>query len=544
MKERPVLLVTRHLSTPSRRTATSPETLAAGPSKLIAALDALVLNDSQSVNKDGKDDEDDSEVEIVAFGPVPIQPRKASRQGTRKPNLVASNEPERPIHSFFLRAGAGTNVKSTSRTFISSGSKTMTTQTSTRQAVQLVHPDDNSSTNVNAVQGQNRVPSTGTRPFYSYKDYVPKYTVVYTRHEEEADDLIAALENGPVGFDLEWRVLWARRANAANATPHNRRTAVVQIADVSGLILVIQVHGMSRFPKNLQELIENPDIPKLGANIMNDGKKLFEDYGILAKNLLELGALAHLADPAGGNTLAGTRQKYKNIISLAKLVEHYCEKSLDKNKALRMGNWEAVLDESQINYAANDAHCAFKIYDRLLELARENNVQLDNEIMGKWSSSVSSPYPKMLVKSASYSDMSMEVADSEPRQLQRHETMPNMPATGQVGMRPQQLRAYKYWHERGMSLGDMCVELSLKSKGYGTGMVGRNATVDENADTHALKASTVISYVIGALQSDTKLPFDMEKLRQLVQMDAGSWERHREWILNTWSDGRGVACHC
>lgn len=93
---------------------------------------------------------------------------------------------------------------------------------------------------------------------------------------------------------MEWRVVLRR-----GQTPSNRRVAVVQVADGSGVILVIQIHPMSRrfsnipssimnknsyrLPKEasgtfpfsctapvligLQELIENEDIPKLGVNI-------------------------------------------------------------------------------------------------------------------------------------------------------------------------------------------------------------------------------------------------------------------------------------
>lgn len=39
------------------------------------------------------------------------------------------------------------------------------------------------------------------------------------------------------------------------------------------------------------------------------------------------------------------------------------------------------------------------------------------------------------------------------------------------------------------------------------------------------------SYVIGALQADTTLPYSMAALKDLVQLEAGSWVRHRDWIL-------------
>ena len=45
---------------------------------------------------------------------------------------------------------------------------------------------------------------------------------------------------------MEWRLYFTRRKNAAKATLVDRRTAVVQVADSTGLILVIQIYNMNR----------------------------------------------------------------------------------------------------------------------------------------------------------------------------------------------------------------------------------------------------------------------------------------------------------
>jgi hypothetical protein len=49
---------------------------------------------------------------------------------------------------------------------------------------------------------------------------------------------------------------------------------------------------------------------------LDDGKKLFRDYGIHAQNLVELGALALLADPAGSQERSKSKRK---IVSLVKV---------------------------------------------------------------------------------------------------------------------------------------------------------------------------------------------------------------------------------
>ncbi|KAF8625076.1 hypothetical protein AX15_005558 [Amanita polypyramis BW_CC] len=292
----------------------------AAQSKLVAALDALALNDHGS---EGEPKSKQTRVEMTrrwrfAVGSVPVKPEKISSKETRKANSNVQGSAESTY-------GVGAEVANhalPSSTSLGSKAETRTMEQVPVSTNGLGGTTDLPQTS-DASSKPNPVPdANATHPLYSYKDYTPKSTVVYTRHEEEANDLVAALESGPLGFDLEWRVLWARRANGQSARPNERRTAIVQLADMTGLILVVQIYGMSRFPKKLQELIENPNVPKLGVNILNDGNKLLNDYGILAKNLVELGKLVHLADPAASHALTSTRTKYRNIISLAKVCVH------------------------------------------------------------------------------------------------------------------------------------------------------------------------------------------------------------------------------
>ena len=89
--------------------------------------------------------------------------------------------------------------------------------------------------------------------------------MVFTQLEDEANDLVAALKVGlvavdhgvasminvppgcfgrPVALDIEWRVLFTRQHNSTSAQLKERRTAVVQVADTKGIILVLQVFVM------------------------------------------------------------------------------------------------------------------------------------------------------------------------------------------------------------------------------------------------------------------------------------------------------------
>ncbi|TFK67625.1 ribonuclease H-like protein [Pluteus cervinus] len=346
----------------------------------------------------------------------------------------------------------------------------------------------------------------GHLPRYTYKDYTPRACVVHTNHEDEVDDLVSALAPGPVAFDMEWRYFLRK-----GLPQKTNRVAVVQLADTKGMILVIQVYHMKRFPRNLQTIIESPHIPKLGVNILGDGRKLFQDYGIVAKNLVELGGVVAQADIVPGtcqdtsqqNNEAGVQPKAnpliggpfgRKMVSLAKLVERYCGKTLEKGTE-RSSNWETVpLTNAQIFYAACDVHSSVMIYQRLLKLAKENHVTLSprdytSDIIP--SNYFPSPSPPQVSR-----ETSRGAQESKPR--------------------PQYHRAYRCWHDHKMSLEMMCKELVV---------VG-----------DSLKPSTVIGYVIGALQDDITLPFNFDALRELVQMEISSWDRHRDWMMQKWAE--------
>ncbi|KAH7912503.1 hypothetical protein BJ138DRAFT_1178784 [Hygrophoropsis aurantiaca] len=343
------------------------------------------------------------------------------------------------------------------------------------------------SSNITAKKADTK-PSTSDEPIlpvYSFSDYRDlKTAVVYTQNENEANDAVQNLKS-PLGFDLEWRVMWH-----AGAT--ERRTALVQLCD-KNTILLIQVSHMKRFPQKVLEVIESPDFVKTGANILNDGEKLFRDFGIQARNLVELGALAKKADEQFSQI------HNRKIVGLAKMVSTYLGKTLEKGKE-RTSNWEANLNDAMVQYAANDAHSGLMVYHRLEEIANEagktlseSNISVD--VKPKTPKPVSAP--ALASSSSSSSTWSSSTLPSD--------ILPEPP-------RPQYLRAYNLWHHRKMPLDQMCM------------------TLKNRARVEPLKESTVISYVVGALQADTSLPFDMDKLKSLVRLEASSWQRHRQWI--------------
>ncbi|EKM56744.1 uncharacterized protein PHACADRAFT_172418 [Phanerochaete carnosa HHB-10118-sp] len=382
-------------------------------------------------------------------------------------------------------------------------------------------------------------------PAYSYKDYKPAPTIVYTNQEEEANELVTKLK-GPIGFDMEWRVFFRRGASTTT-----RRTALIQLSSQNTILLV-------------HELIEDCSVPKVGVNIRNDGLKLYKDYQVAARNLIELGAFAKQADPSF------SAPHKRNIVSLVTMVGMYERREVHKGD-VRTGNWELLpLAEDQKIYAANDAHSALMVYLTLCKIKEEKESVLDPKAFTSSIAVESYPEPttaatgelaEPLAKANSTSSATSESAITEsaastPTTVSANETATSpatstarnstdsaaapisaslppdttrspVPASRQANIdrlaaeieadrtrRAPQLqhrRAYTLWHHDRMALADICAELRSRE--------------------NPLKVGTVISYVVRALQEDGSLPYSPEDLKALARSEADSWRRHGWWIL-------------
>ncbi|KAI0061181.1 ribonuclease H-like protein [Artomyces pyxidatus] len=375
------------------------------------------------------------------------------------------------------------------------GKKVTKSKTSARRTAVPTRP--NSSESAQGSSSTKKAPTVGRAdnsrpeskmPLYTYAEYIPKPTVVYIKTEDEANEMVQAL-NGAVGFDLEWPVSFRRNG----AVDH--KTALVQLCDAD-LILLIQVSAMKNFPQKVKELIESTNVPKMGVNIRNDGMKLYRDFGILAANFIELGALAGQGD---ARFAAAYRRP---IVSLAKVVAFYLRRTLDKGP-VRTSKWDQELSKEQMAYAANDAHCALMVYKKVLSIARAT---------------------KRPLSSAGYtSNLAQEL--SPPSVLSVLDAAPGSSATttacdtSALGPRSQQLKAYTLWRS-GHGLLAICIKLRSKANPLGEG--------------------AAITHVMKALEADPALPFAMNKLKALVQMDSSSWVRHRDRLSEWVEQGRGV----
>ncbi|KAI0052356.1 ribonuclease H-like protein [Auriscalpium vulgare] len=290
---------------------------------------------------------------------------------------------------------------------------------------------------------------------YTYKDYAPVPIVKYVTTVEEANELVERLE-GPLGFDLEWPVTFHQ--SGVTEFP----TALVQFCD-SNTILLIHVSRMKVFPEKVKEVIENPRVTKLGAMIRGDGKKLYRDFGILARGLVELGAFAGQMDRAFATAYP------RGIVALARIVDFYLKKELRKGD-VRTSDWSRPLSPEQIQYAADDSHCALMAYESILSVNKGLVETLD---AGSFTR-----------------DLAQEVVEPPGAVTRSQKT--SLGASS----------AYDLWSQ-GYGLLGICIKL------------GCDKTPGNDAEKE------IVQNIVRTIVRDPRLPFDMVKLRRLVDTQPG-----------------------
>ncbi|KAL7988526.1 hypothetical protein Chor_007445 [Crotalus horridus] len=183
-------------------------------------------------------------------------------------------------------------------------------------------------------------------PFLEYNG-----SIIYSYNNNDcsllSEDILITLPVGAVlGFDIEWPAIYAKGKEG--------KVALVQLCESETKCYLFHISSMTSFPVGLKRLLEDNAIRKAGVGIEGDKWKLMRDFEIKLDNLL----------------------KCKEIWSLNGLVKHLFHKQLVKDKLVRCGNWECFpLTEEQKLYAATDAYAGFVIYQNLINL--NNDKQMD-----------------------------------------------------------------------------------------------------------------------------------------------------------------------
>ena len=176
--------------------------------------------------------------------------------------------------------------------------------------------------------------------------------IVLVDNEALADEACAALLAADViGFDTESKPTFLKGEESTG--PH-----LIQLATDEWAYL-FPVSASQRSPV-LKTILESPRVIKVGMGLGNDRSALKSRLGI------ELAAVLDLGEALRGR--GEGRIGHRGTVGAKVAVAYFFGQRLQKSKKVGTSNWASRrLSESQLLYAANDAHVALMIYRAWME---------------------------------------------------------------------------------------------------------------------------------------------------------------------------------
>ncbi len=144
-----------------------------------------------------------------------------------------------------------------------------------------------------------------------------------------------------LGFDTEAKPTFAK--GEVSTGPH-----LIQLATENTVWLFPVRHPLEH--PGLREILESPQILKVGFGLGSDLAQLRGKLGIEPRGILDL-------------SLALPREAPNKTLGAKTAVARYLGRRMQKSKHITTSNWASPrLNERQMLYAANDAHVALRIY--------------------------------------------------------------------------------------------------------------------------------------------------------------------------------------
>jgi RNA polymerase sigma factor for flagellar operon FliA len=188
------------------------------------------------------------------------------------------------------------------------------------------------------------------------EDTLPPYQgialadVRLVRSKEDAEAALAALlAADAIGFDTESKPTFQK--GEVSTGPH-----LVQLADErhAWLFQIGAAANGSPGVEVLRKVLESPAILKVGFGLGDDQRRLGAKLGIDTRNVIDL------AMALRGSTGEG---RERNAWGAKTAVARFFGLRLQKSRRITTTNWALPrLSEQQIQYAADDAHVALRIY--------------------------------------------------------------------------------------------------------------------------------------------------------------------------------------
>ncbi|XP_050513332.1 3'-5' exonuclease [Diabrotica virgifera virgifera] len=161
-----------------------------------------------------------------------------------------------------------------------------------------------------------------------------------------------------IGFDMEWPF---------NFQTGPGKTATIQISYDEEHCYIFHVSKIRNLPSSLSQLLIHPNVRLTGNCIKRDVRKLARDFAgfdgdKMVDNCVDLGLFA--------NRVLSIRDRW----SLERLVEHFLDLQISKDKKVRHSRWHIIpLSKEQQLYAATDSYASLLLYNVLK--SRENDLK-------------------------------------------------------------------------------------------------------------------------------------------------------------------------
>eukprot|EP00484_Ammonia_sp_Unknown_P014051 CAMPEP_0197080292 /NCGR_PEP_ID=MMETSP1384-20130603/214055_1 /TAXON_ID=29189 /ORGANISM="Ammonia sp." /LENGTH=820 /DNA_ID=CAMNT_0042519175 /DNA_START=37 /DNA_END=2496 /DNA_ORIENTATION=- len=158
-----------------------------------------------------------------------------------------------------------------------------------------------------------------------------------------------------VGVDCEWK-------SNEKGQLHPNKICLLQIAHQE-LILLIRIHLFSHeIPSELIAFLQNVEIIKCGVGICDDAKKLNRDYNLEMHGCVDLNSINTVYDEDSNQRHFGLKRFALRILNTP----------MKYKENMNHSEWEQdELNAVQIQYAADDAFVAYKVFEKILQTQYE-----------------------------------------------------------------------------------------------------------------------------------------------------------------------------
>lgn len=187
-------------------------------------------------------------------------------------------------------------------------------------------------------------------------------TIHYCRSLRTMEDVAQYfLDDEVIGFDMEWK------ASATYADGIKDNVSMIQIASEKRVALFHIASFIGTDPEHfiapsLRQIVESPNITKVGVHIKADFTRLRRYLGVNARGIFELSHLHRLIKYSQSQP----KLVNKRLVNLNDQVEEHFGLPLLKDTEVRCSDWTRPLNYDQVQYAANDPYaciCLFMAMD-------------------------------------------------------------------------------------------------------------------------------------------------------------------------------------